>query len=756
MRVWLVIGAFAALPSLWGWSSSSVLRGNVHPLPASAVDQGQAEGSLRLPRIAIHFRMTPAQQADLDALLRAQQDRSSPQYHQWLTPEQYADRFGMSRKDLARIVGWLESRGFIDIQPARSRTFVTMSGNAALVEYAFDTPIHRYQVDGRAHYANRGDPVLPQELRGRVTDIRGLNDFRLRPRTRPRPRLTSELTGSHFLAPGDFATIYGVQALYNSGIDGTGQKIAIPGQTDIQISDIQAFQTAAGLPLRNPQILLAGPDPGTSADDESEAALDIEWAGAVARGATIVYVNSPDVFTSVTYAVDHNVAPVLSITYGACETQLSRNTVNSVNSILAQANAQGMTVLAASGDSGAADCESTLAPGGMSPAVATHGLAVDFPASSPYVTAMGGTTFNEGTATYWSATNGANGGSALSYIPETAWNDTSATAGLSATGGGASELFPKPSWQQGPGVPADAARHVPDVSLAASPSHDGYLICSGGWCTNGFRNASTYFDVIGGTSAGAPTFAGIVALINQQTASTQGNINPILYSLAQVSTDAFHDIVTGNNQVPCQAGTPDCAGPTLGYTAGAGYDQVTGLGTVNAYNLVTEWTSDFQISISPGTLTLAPGASGTATAAITRFSHFSGTVSFACTVSGTLSGVTCSIPGTVAGSGSATLTVTRAAAAGLVRLPSPGLPLAGWGAAWLVAAASGLLLFRRRRVARMACGGAAVLGLALLAGCGGGSKSSTPTPPAAPTATVVVTATCGTLNHSVSVSVTGS
>jgi subtilase family serine protease len=722
-----------------------VLRGNVHPLPVSAVDEGQVEGSFPLPRISIHFSLTTAQQADLDALLRAQRDRSSPQYRKWLTPEQYADRFGVSRKDLARITSWLERMGFSDIQPARSRTFVTMSGNAALVQYAFQTPVHRYRVGGKLHYANSSDPVLPQELRGRVTGIRGLNDFRLRPRARLRPRLTSEISGNHFMAPGDFATIYGVQALYNSGIDGTGQRIAIAGQTGIQLSDIEAFQTAAGLPVKDPEIVLTGPDPGTNSDDEAEADLDIEWAGAVARGATIVYVNSQDVFTSATYAVDNNLAPVLSITYGACETQISQSQLHSMNSLFAQANAQGITVLTASGDQGAADCEAVTATR------ATSGLAVDFPASSPYVTSVGGTTFNEGTGTYWTATNGANGGSALSYIPEVAWNDTVGGGTLSATGGGVSKLFQKPSWQQGTGVPNDGFRDVPDVALAASPSHDGYLICSGGWCTNGFRNSGTYFDVIGGTSCGAPTFAGIVALINQQTGGSQGNINPVLYSLASISPDAFHDVTTGSNVVPCQTATPNCAAGTLGYTAGAGYDQVTGLGSVNAFSLVTEWTSDFQVAITPSSVTLAAGSSATASVEVTRFSSFSGTISFACSVPGTLAGVTCSIPDTVSGSGSATLTLSRSSGSG--GAPFPNLPLAGWGAAWLAAALT-LLLFPRRR-ARLVWGGAAALALALMAGCGGGAGSgSGTTSPRSVTDNIVVTATCGALSHTVAVSVT--
>jgi subtilase family serine protease len=424
------------------------LQGNMHPLLASAVDEGEADPSLLLPRITLHFKMTDAQETELDRLLQAQQDPSSPEYHHWLTPEQFADRFGMSESDLAQIMGWLTQLGFSDIQAARSRTFVAMAGTASQVRLAFETPIRRYRVNGTLHYANSSDPVLPRALEGMVSGIRGLSNFHPRPRgirSNARPRFTSNLSGDHFIAPGDFAIIYDVQPLYNAGINGTGQKIAIAGQTDIKVSDIEAFQIASGLPVKDPQIILDGSDPGTITDDETEADLDVEWAGAVARGATIVFVNSQDVFTSALYAIDHNVAQVLSISYGACEAQTPSAQIASMNSAFRQANAQGTTVVAASGDQGAADCDVSATASGPPPSSASQGLGVDFPASSPYVTAAGGTEFNENGKTYWSASNNSNAGSALSYIPEIGWNDTSTDGVLSGSGGGVSAVFPKPS-----------------------------------------------------------------------------------------------------------------------------------------------------------------------------------------------------------------------------------------------------------------------------------------------------------------------
>jgi hypothetical protein len=203
------------------------------------------------------------------------------------------------------------------------------------------------------------------------------------------------------------------------------------------------------------------------------------------------------------------------------------------------------------------------------------------------VTGAGGTEFNDPGQTYWSTSNNSNAGSALSYIPEMAWNDTATDKSLSASGGGKSKQFAKPYWQTGAGVPADNFRDVPDIALNASPDHDPYLICDAGWCTNGYRNSQTFLDVVGGTSAAAPAFAGIVALINQKTHGRQGNINPALYALASSAPAAFHDITTGSNIVPCVVGKPNCTTGTMGYSAGPGYDQVTGLGSVDAFNLVS-------------------------------------------------------------------------------------------------------------------------------------------------------------------------
>ncbi len=738
-----------------------VLDGNVSPITSSAIDHGEVEDSFQVPKVTLHFKMSASQQADLESLLKRQQDRTSRDYHRWLTPEQYGARFGMNAKDLEKVTAWLESQGFTNLETARSRTSVSFSGTALQLRNAFSTSLHRYVVDGREHYANATAPALPSALQGMVIGVRGLQDFHPKPRgiTRLSPRFTSTITGNHFLAPDDFATIYDLKTLYNNGIDGTGQKIAVVGQTDIKLTDVEAFRQAAGLPANDPQVILDGKDPGTNTDDESEADLDIEWAGAVARQATIIYVNSTDAFTSATYAITNNLAPVLSITYGSCEAQTGAAEANSLSATFQQANAQGITVLAASGDAGAADCDVPLNPTSSPVTSASQGLAVDVPSSIPYVTGLGGTEFTGDTTAYWSATNNSSNGSALSYIPETGWNDTASVGDLSSTGGGKSVFFTKPSWQQGTGVPADGMRDVPDVSLAASPEVIGYLICSAGSCVNGFRNTDTTLNVIGGTSAATPAFAGIVALLNQHTKTTQGNINPNLYSLASISPDAFHDITTGNNQVPCKAGTPDCSVTgVLGFTASTGYDQVTGLGSVDAYNLVNEWGSDFQVAVSPATLTLNTGSSGTAAVNVASVGNFAGTVAFTCSVPATLTNTTCSIPGTVAHSGSTTLTLTNSSASastGVWNLGRPGtIPPSFWGysAVYFLLLSLLWMAYPKRRNQALLLGTTIFLAITAVS-CGDGSNNSSEQTPSV-TAAVTVTATSGIESHTTTLTVT--
>ena len=760
------------------FSASQPVRGSVHPFARPEHDQGVAAGSMMLNRMVMTFSHSAAQQADLDAILSEQQNPLSPYYHQWFSPEQFADRFALSASDIAKVIDWLQGQGFSVDETAGSRSYVAFSGTAAQVEAAFGTPIHHYLVNGELHYANLSDPKLPWPLASVVTGIHGLNDFRPKPRA-VRPRFTSSLTGSHFLAPDDFATIYNLHALWASGIYGTGQKIAIMGQTDLILPDIATFRSVSGLPASVPTVVRVpgSPDPGIVSSDIVEANLDVQWAGAVAPKATIIYVNSTNAFNSMGYAIGQNLAPVISISYGDCEANWLTSDINTLVAWGQQANAQGETIVGPSGDTGAADCDF---PTGPPIKAASLGLAVDIPAALPYVTGVGGTTFNEGAGTFWNSTNNLSNGSALSYIPEIAWNDTAieiATplGSLAATGGGVSTIFTKPTFQVGTGVPNDGHRDVPDISFAGSFDNDGYLICSQGSCVNGFRFTDNSLFVVGGTSAGVPTFAAIVALMNQKLGASQGNVNTRLYQLAGTSTDAFHDITIGDNKVPCIAGTTNCPPGTssIGYTAGVGYDLVTGLGSPNADNLVFEWGTapDLQPVLSAYTMTLTAGTTanvGMSTLTITARNGFTGTVTLGCTVAA-LPGTTCSVSvPSLTNSGTATVTVT-APTTRTVDLRAPKLfPHFFPWTDGTFAIAMGLMVAGKReraskkttKTTKMAILAVLlILAIGIMIGCGGGGSSSSGGgggggTPVTGTGTVTVTATSGALSRATSITVT--
>jgi subtilase family serine protease len=776
-----------------------------HPSARAEFDQGRVEGSMRINRAAIVFKLAPSQQADLDKLLAEQQDPHSSNYRKWLTPEQYAARFGISDNDLAKVSAWLTSQGLTVDGYSRARTSVFFSGSAAQAESAFRTQFNRYLVNGEVHFANATEIYLPAALSDTVLSFRGLDDFRPKPRVHvARPNFTSHVTGSHFVAPGDFATIYNVQRLYDAGLDGTGVKIAVVGQSLIaannSTTDLDAFRAAAGLPKKDPQFVFvtgSGTQKILSSNDQLESELDLEWSGAVAKNANILFVftgSNQSAFDAINFAIDNNLAPVVSSSYGICEAQFGTG-LSAFEATIKQGNAQGQTVIGSTGDSGAADCESQKAKS------AILGLAVDVPASIPEVTGVGGSEFtgdlagtltgtapntNAGDTTYWGGTGTTNAdkiSSALMYIPEMAWNDTTPGSTFSATGGGVSAVFAKPSFQAIL-TPKDGQRDVPDIALNASPNHDSTMVCAQGSCVNGFRDASGNLNTVGGTSVGAPTFAGIVAILDQATQSSGlGNINPVLYDRTKIPASAFHDITTGNNIVPCTSGTPTTGPPAsrcpttapfqIGYSAGTGYDLVTGLGSIDANVLVTSWPGfvvppGFSVGATPATVT-APGQSGTSTITVNATHGFSGTVDLTCTPPASTAIITCSFGSTspvtlnsTTPSGTATLTISTAAPH-VVSGQSASLRPGTFG--WLPAGGGALLVGAfvlggpSRRCRRMAG-----LGLMLLVffaagvGCGGGSSSGSAktggTPAGTYNITVTATSTSPTLSNTAEVTVT--
>jgi hypothetical protein len=626
-------------------SARTTLVGSRPAAAKSATDTGRMSSSAKLEGVTVVFSRSQAQEAALQALLTAQQTPGSPQYHQWLTPDQFAAQFGMADADISKVEGWLQQQGFSVTGASRSRNRITFSGSVGQIESAFGTEMHTYKVGTESHFAPSSDISVPAALAGSVQTVANLSDFRPRSHVRlataqaVHGNFTSAQTQDHYMTPKDVDTIYDITPAYNAGYTGTGQTIAIVGQSAVVATDITNFQTAAGLTTKAPTITLM-PGSGTSTvytGDEMESDLDLEYSGAIAPGASIDFVytgNNPNygAFDALEYAVDQKLAPIISSSYGDCEADLGSTNYASLNLVLAQAAAQGETVISAAGDDGSTDCyEDTNLTTTQRTA-----LGVDFPGSSQYVTSLGGTEFSAAdvastNTTYWTAASGGTDvvSSALAYIPEGVWNDDAQGGGLSSGGGGVSLYTAQPTWQTNfAGIAAGSNRMVPDVALDASPYNAPYLICSSdsqatgitGSCANGFRDSSNeYLTGAGGTSFAAPIFAGMVAVINQSRSFTagQGVINTTLYGLASNATNyasAFHDITSGTNE--CTAGGTYCAGAgETEYAAGVGYDEASGLGSVDLYHLLTAWPATVgstalvsTTTVTAATAAVAPGA----------------------------------------------------------------------------------------------------------------------------------------------------
>ncbi len=634
-----------------------ILPGNRHPLARAEYEVGIVPPDFPMERMILTFEPDARQQRALDQLVAAQHDPHSSYYHQWLTPQSFGEHFGVSENDLTQVTSWLQLHGMSVEEITAGRQSLIFSGTAAQVESAFHTQIRVYRVRGELHHANASDPQIPLSLARVVAGPVSLHDFRRLPLHQQIRRVSPEFSyyGSYYLAPADFATIYNVLPLYQQSITGSGQSVAIVGRTNIHMSDVELFRSSFGLPANNPQIILNGSDPGVvSTDEESEADLDVEWSGAVARNASIKFVvsastNSSDgVDLSAQYIVNHNLAPVMSTSFGLCEARLGSAGNSFLNGLWQQAAAQGITAFISSGDSGAAGCDPASASSG------TAGRGVNGLCSSPYDVCVGGTEFNDTSnpARYWSPNNDpTTQASALSYIPENVWNESgSSGSGLWASGGGVSTLYAKPSWQTGTGVPADGKRDVPDVSLTAA-GHDAYLV---------FIEGS--LNAISGTSAASPSFAGLMALVVQKTAARQGNANSVFYALANKQRSAggaaiFHDVASGNNSVP----------GVTGFNAGPGYDLATGLGSVDANLLVTHWadafvTPAFQLSPASNSVSVTAGASANLNVTVSVSGGFNAAVSLSASklpsgVSATLTPASFPAPG----SGTSVLKLTATA-----------------------------------------------------------------------------------------------
>jgi hypothetical protein len=662
------------------------LKNNVYPQLQRGVDLGQAAGSMQTGHIMLLLQRSAGQQEALTEYLADLQSASSPHYHQWLTPAQYGVLYGPAQSDVKAVANWLGSHGFQVEKTSRGLNVIVFSGTIADMQSTFHTSIHEFSLNGEHHFANVSDPEIPAALAPVVAGITQLNDFHPKPMVKLGPTgkydvtthsikpdftLFSGTTPYLFVAPADAATIYDTpNAALNANYtgttyDGTGVNIGVVGDSNINISDIANYriaflgETAANANV--PTVIVDGGDPGINGD-ETEALLDTEVSGGLAPKAKVYLYTSSDtdltsgIFNAMGRAVDDNLVSILNISFGGCEAN-EGNTANAfISEIYQQAAAQGISVTVASGDSGSAVCDAD------SSTQAQYGLAVNAYASTPYDIAVGGTDYDILASDFTTYVQDQSGGqntsgaapyyrTALKYIPEKPWNDSTSvnttisqnvalvqsngTTDIVAGGGGASILYAKPAFQSAL-TPADGARDLPDVSFLAGNGIYGavWLVCGDGSggpdceTSGGQFTASSTFTGAGGTSAAAPALAGILALIEQATGSRLGQANYVLYQLAKSNyATVFHDITTGDNSVVCAAGSPNCGsnGFMNGFDATTGYDEASGLGSLDATALLNNWNkvafassaTTFNIDGSTAPINVTHGASLTFNVGVT-------------------------------------------------------------------------------------------------------------------------------------------
>jgi hypothetical protein len=683
------------------------------------------------------LKRSDSQEAALKQLIDEMHTPGSPNYHKWLTPDQFGAQFGPSDQDIAAVTTWLTNHGFgvKGINPGHQT--IEISGSVAQLRNAFHTQIHQFTVNGQTHYSNVSDPQIPTALAPVVGGFVSLNNFPVRsyahslgkasydPKTNqatPQWTMGSSSSLSLVLAPQDYAVQYDLAPLYSASVNGSGQTIAIINESNINIDLVNQFRSLFGLPTNPPQVIIDGNDPGIDGINNPggpnsaslEAYLDVEWAGTVAPNATIDLVIAGDtplqngLILAAERAVYSNIAPIISVSFGNCELGLGANNAF-LSSLWEQAASQGITVTVSTGDAGSAGCDNDNAQ-----SYAVSGQAVNGFASTPYNVAVGGTDFfysqYAGTssalaaqiATYWNTTpsNSTPTVSLLQSVPEQPWNssqyglnfnsyyNTFQDTTIAAAGGGPSNAalcsgntyssttglctstlsgYPKPVWQKGvTGIPADGVRDTPDVSLFASSGINAsfYPVCaSDGDCQPAGSSGIVQISGVGGTSASTPAFAGIMALVNQKY-GRQGQADTVLYPLAAQFPASFHDVSNGNNTVPCNIGvtstgqpaSPNCisvanpisatdstygtategqigTGTTAEYNATTGYDLASGLGTIDATQLVNNWNK-VTLAASTTTMTASPANS----IPVTAIPH----------------GTSVTIAGTVTGSGTPT------------------------------------------------------------------------------------------------------
>lgn len=530
-------------------------------------------------------------QLELQTLLIDQSNPQSPRYHQFLSPQQFVDEFGPTADQQQQVINFLQQQGLSITHISSNRLLIDASATVAGAETAFHVSINNYQLGSNVFYANANPPTIPDSLASVISSIGGLdNSVKMHPlyhlagpkQKKPRPTFAQPHMGSGGgYTPADLNGAYDANPLHQAGIQGNNQTVAVFELDGYQSSDVtQYFQYYN---LGNPSItnVLVDNFNGSAGEGAIEVQLDIEVVAAMAPKAPQIVYEGPNSTQGIndTYnqIVTDNRAQITTISWGLCETYSGNAELQTLDHIFSQGAAQGIAMYAASGDSGAYDCNDSS-------------LAVDSPAGDPNITGVGGTNLQL-----------SNGG----YSSESVWSNSSDTVRSpngAGGGGGISSFFNQPGWQTGPGVQnqySNGKREVPDVSADADPA-TGYSI----YCTAAVSGCtSNGWITVGGTSAAAPLWAGSTALINeylqQQQKPRMGFANPVLYGLANAQTQfpPFHDITSGTN---------------LYYPATPGYDEASGWGSPDIYNIAR----DIAASVTPPP-TPTPGPSPTTTATST-------------------------------------------------------------------------------------------------------------------------------------------
>jgi trimeric autotransporter adhesin len=619
-------------------SQFATLKKNVLPLAQARFDQGAVPDSTPTGHMLVMLKRSDAQQKALDELVAAQQDPKSASYHKWLTPAQFGAQFGVADADVQAVTSYLAAQGFAVGRVFKSKMAVEFSGTTGQVRSAFRTQIHSYVANGQSFHANASAPQIPAALAPVVKGVT-LNNYKAvqhasqkmvldRKTGRAHPLYTDVTNFAVALSPGDLGVIYDIPA----AATGSGVTVGVIGDSNINLAIPANYRTLFQLPASAPTVIVDGTDPGINTDADI-AYGQIELLAATAPQAKVNFYTAAttDLDTGLDFAairaVDDNESQVLVFGFEGCEANLGPSINFLFGELWQQAAAQGASVITGSGSGGAAGCDAS-ANGTAPETVATNGLAVNGYASTPYDTAVAPSDFFYGATgsinlndpnspfyTYWSLTNGGAAGftSAKKYIPEQPSNSSNqATNQLPVTpsvvvaaGGGISTLgqtaddgtqspYLQPSYQAGvAGGISTTARVLPDVSFFGSNYTNGsdYILCiDAADCVDGSPD-SVQYTAGGDSSLAASAFAGVAALVIQAHGA-QGNLNNGLYATHAAAPAAFHDITAGTNMVACAAGSPDCVnGFTSGYSAGAGYDAASGLGSVDVAQLISNWHS---------------------------------------------------------------------------------------------------------------------------------------------------------------------